>query len=59
MSLTVAQKQAIEKYSKDKVEKTTIRLPKGTKARIKATGTNTANRFIVNAVLEKLSSVGK
>lgn len=56
MAATEAQKRAIAKYEKKKVDRINCRLPKGTKDRIAATG-YTANAFILAAVEEKLEKM--
>ena len=48
-----ARRAAVRKHDAEKVDKVTVRLPKGTKEKILATGTS-ANSFIIEAVLEKL-----
>lgn len=53
MAATEAQKRAIAKYEKEKVERINCRLPKGTKEQILKTGA-TVNAFIIEAVTEKL-----
>lgn len=53
MAASEAQKRAIAKYEKDKVDRINCRLPKGTKERILETGA-TVNAFIIDAVMEKL-----
>ena len=54
---TEAQKRAIEKYEKYKVDRINARLPKGTKELILSTGAS-VNGFIIDAVNEKLASMG-
>lgn len=55
MAVSNAQKKAKEKYEKDAYDKVLVRLPKGTKERIQATG-STLNNFAVSAILEKLKT---
>lgn len=54
---TEAQKRAIRRYEKHKVDRINARLPKGTKELILSTGAS-VNGFIVEAVSEKLASMG-
>ena len=54
---TEAQKRAIERYEKYKVDRINARLPKGTKELILSTGAS-VNGFIIDAVNEKLASMG-
>ena len=46
-------RKAVAEHDANKVDKVTVRLPKGTKDRIYALGEN-ANAFIIRAVLETL-----
>lgn len=55
MALTEAQKRAINKYNKESIERTTIRLPKGTRKRIENVGAKSMNSYIVNAIQERLT----
>lgn len=55
MPVSKAQARATAKYEQENYDKVLLRLPKGTKDRIKATG-NTVNGFIVKAVLERLAA---
>lgn len=48
-----AQKKATAKFEKAKYDKILVRLPKGTKEKIQATG-QTINGFIVKAVQKEL-----
>lgn len=52
---TEAQRRAVANYQ-DKVDRVNCRFPKGTKARIEATGSS-INAFIIDAVEEKLDSL--
>lgn len=54
MSATDAQKKAIAKYEREKVDRINCRLPKGIKEEIQKTGAS-VNAFIIDAVLEKLN----
>lgn len=54
MSVSKAQKKAIAKYEAEKIERVTLRLKKGTKKRIIATGAESINGYIIKAVEEKL-----
>ena len=53
-----AQRRAVKKHDTEKVDKITIRLPKGTKERIKAIN-SAVNPFVVDAVLEKLNRIDR
>lgn len=55
MPVSKAQAKATAKYERENYDKILLRLPKGTKDRIQATG-STVNGFIVRAVLEKLET---
>ena len=48
-----AQREAVRRHDSEKVDKITVRLPKGTKEEILATG-HTVNTFVIDAVIEKL-----
>ena len=48
--------RATAKYEKENYDKVLIRFPKGTKERIKDTGSS-VNGFTVDAVLEKLAEL--
>lgn len=48
-----AQREAVRRHDAEKVDKVTVRLPKGTKEEILATG-QSINTFIIDAVIEKL-----
>lgn len=48
-----AQREAVRRHDSEKVDKITVRLPKGTKEEILATG-QTVNTFVIDAVIEKL-----
>ena len=50
---TEAQRKAVYKYD-DKFERVNCRLPAGTKDRIKNSGYDSINKFIISAVMEKL-----
>lgn len=54
MPVSEAQKRATAKYEKEKYDKILTRFPKGTKEKIINTGTESINRFIIEAVREKL-----
>lgn len=54
MSASDAQKKAIAKYERDKVDRINCRFPKGIKEEIQKTGAS-VNAFIIDAVLEKLA----
>ena len=51
-----AHMKATAKWEKDNYDKVLVRFPKGTKERIKQTGSST-NGFVVAAVLEKLNKI--
>lgn len=53
-----AQLRANEKYAQ-KFERVNARFPIGTKARIEATGAESINGFIINAVEKELTRKGK
>lgn len=53
MPVSDAQKRATAKYEKEAYDKVLVRLPKGTKERIQATG-ESLNGYIVRCVLENL-----
>lgn len=55
---TEAQKKAVYKYD-DKFERVNCRFPAGTKERIKKTGYDSINKFILSAVAEKLAKEEK
>lgn len=55
MPVSEAKRRAITKYDQKSVEKTTVRLKKGTRARIEATGAASINGFITDAIEEKLN----
>ena len=57
MAATEAQKKAVEKYEREKVDRINCRLPKGLKDRIIKTGSS-VNMFIIEAVQEKLDRNG-
>lgn len=48
-----AQREAVRRHDSEKVDKVTVRLPKGTKEEILATGLS-VNTFIIDAVADKL-----
>ena len=48
-----AQREAVRRHDSEKVDKITVRLPKGTKEEILATG-QTVNTFVIEAVADKL-----
>lgn len=54
---TAAKMQYIAEYETANYDKVLLRLPKGTKDRITATGA-TVNGFITNLVLRELESIG-
>ena len=56
MTVTEAQKRATAKYEKENYDKILVRLPKGTKEKIKASG-DSLNGFIIAAIEEKLQGV--
>lgn len=49
-----AQRDAVRRHDTEKVERITIRLPKGTREVIKPTGLS-VNAFVVDAVTEKIA----
>lgn len=53
MAITKAQAKAVAKYEKENYDRVLVRLPKGTKEKIKKY-TDSINGFIVSAVNEKL-----
>lgn len=53
---TEAHMRATAKYEEKNYDKVLVRFPKGTKERIKQTGSST-NGFVVEAVLEKLNKI--
>lgn len=53
---TPAQLRAIKKHDAEKVDKITVRLPKGSKEKIINTG-QPVNSFVIDAVLEKLRKI--
>lgn len=53
-----AQREAVRKHDTEKVDKITVRLPKGTKEDILATGVS-VNTFVIDAVAEKLKKLAK
>ncbi len=55
MPVSDAQKRATAKYEKEAYDKVLVRLPKGTKERIQATG-ESLNGYIVRCVLENLKN---
>lgn len=55
MAPTEAQKRAIEKYNREKIDRITIRVKKGVRERIIATGAPSINGFITEAIEEKLN----
>lgn len=52
-----AQRRAVYKHDTEKVDKVTIRLPKGTKEAITAKGM-TVNAFVISATVEKMEREG-
>lgn len=52
-----AQRRAVQKHDREKVDKVTVRLPKGAKEAITSRGV-TANAFIIAATLEKMEREG-
>lgn len=52
-----AQRRAVQKHDREKVDKVTVRLPKGAQEVIKAKGV-TVNAFIIAATLEKMKREG-
>ena len=51
------QKRATMKYEAANYDRFTIRLPKGTKERILATGAESLNSYIINLVLGSLDQI--
>ena len=51
---TVAQMRATAKYESKAYDKILLRVPKGTKARIKATGADSVNGYITQALMKQL-----
>lgn len=49
-----AQRRAVRKHDREKVDKVTVRLPKGTKDQILSMG-QPVNSYVIEAVMEKLS----
>lgn len=54
MPVSEAQKRATAKYEKENYDKVLVRFPKGTKDRIKDTGADSVNSYIINCVLNTL-----
>lgn len=54
MSVSEAQKRATAKYERDNYDKVLVRFPKGTKDRIKDTGADSVNGYIIKCVLNAL-----
>lgn len=54
MPVTDAQKRATAKYERENYDKILVRFPKGTKERIKSTGTESVNSYIIKCVLDSL-----
>lgn len=54
MPVSEAQKRATAKYEKENYDKVLVRFPKGTKDRIKDTGVDSVNSYIINCVLNAL-----
>ena len=52
--VTEAQKRATQAYEKRTYDKILVRFPKGTKQRIKESGAESINGFIVSTVLNNL-----
>lgn len=55
MAVSEAQKRATAKFEKERYDKILTRFPKGTKERILKAGAKSINRFIIDAVNEKLA----
>ena len=55
---TEARRRAVRKHDSEKVDKVTVRLPKGTKDQILATG-QAVNAFVIHAVMDALSRLKK
>ncbi len=56
--MTQARRDAVKRHDAEKVDKVTVRLPKGMKDEILATG-NSVNTFVIDAVTEKLKKLSK
>lgn len=54
MTVSESQKRATAKYEKENYDKVLVRFPKGTKNRIKDTGADSVNSYIINCVLNAL-----
>ena len=54
MPVSEAQKRATAKYERDNYDKVLVRFPKGTKERIKDTGADSVNGYIIKCVLNAL-----
>lgn len=54
MPVSESQKRATAKYEKENYDKVLVRFPKGTKNRIKDTGADSVNSYIINCVLNAL-----
>lgn len=54
MTVSESQKRATAKYEKENYDKILVRFPKGTKNRIKDTGADSVNSYIINCVLNAL-----
>jgi len=52
--VTEAQKKATAKYESKAYDKILLRVPKGTKDRIKATGADSVNGYIAQALMKQL-----
>lgn len=59
MAVSEAQKRATAKYEKERYDKILTRFPKGTKDKILETGAQSVNRFIIEAVNEKLERLAR
>lgn len=55
MPVSESQKRATAKYEKESYDKVLVRFPKGTKNRIKDTGADSVNSYIINCVLNALN----
>lgn len=55
MPVSESQKRATAKYEKENYDKVLVRFPKGTKNRIKDTGADSVNSYIINCVLNALN----
>lgn len=53
-----AQRQAVRKHDAEKVDKVTVRLPKGTKDQILSTG-QPVNAFVIEAVAKMLKQISQ